>query len=119
MERIDNNYNQNDQGQMPLPNANLILSMGVLSLVLLLCFQTVAAVIAIITFILAYKETQAYQSNPGVYTAKSFQQVNSGKLCAIVTLAISIIIAVAAALGILHFFHHFPHFDIFHDYIWW
>lgn len=67
------------QPQQPLPNATMILVLGILSIVV--CFIT-----GIIALVMAKKETELYNNNPGVYSESSFSSVKAGKICSIIGL---------------------------------
>ncbi len=71
----------NNQIQPPLPNATAILVLGILSIVI--CFIT-----GIIALIMAKKEMALYESNPGMYSAASYNNVKTGRICAIIGLVL-------------------------------
>lgn len=70
---------QHPQVQQPLPNATLILVLGILSIVI--CFIT-----GIIALVMAKKETELYNNNPGVYSEASYSSVKAGRICSIIGL---------------------------------
>jgi hypothetical protein len=86
-----------------LPNANLILILGILSI--LLCwwhFVSVAGIaLGFISLILANRETRLYHSNPSAYTTSSLNNVRAGRTCALIGLIISIIVFIFVMLLIL------------------
>ena len=67
----------NNQVQPPLPNATAILVLGILSIVI--CLIT-----GIIALIMAKKEMALYEANPGMYSAASYSNVKTGRICAII-----------------------------------
>jgi len=67
----------NNQVQPPLPNATAILVLGILSIVI--CFIT-----GIIALVMAKKEMALYEANPGMYSAASYSNVKTGRICAII-----------------------------------
>ena len=67
----------NNQVQPPLPNATVILVLGILSIVI--CLIT-----GIIALIMAKKEMALYEANPGMYSAASYNNVKTGRICAII-----------------------------------
>jgi uncharacterized membrane protein len=82
---------QQPQVQQPLPNATMILVLGILSIVI--CFIT-----GIIALVMAKKETELYNNNPGVYSESSFSSVKAGKICSIIGLilwAVGILVYIA------------------------
>ena len=68
---------QNNQVQPPLPNATVILVLGILSIVI--CFIT-----GIIALVMAKKEMALYDANPGMYSQASYSNVKTGRICAII-----------------------------------
>jgi hypothetical protein len=77
-----------------LPNANLILVLGILSI--LLCwwhFVSIAGIaLGFVTLIMAKRETRRYLSNPAGYTTNSLNTVKTGRTCAIIGIIISIVV---------------------------
>lgn len=77
-----------------LPNANLILILGVLSI--LLCwwhFISIAGIVlGCIALVSANRETRLYRTNPAGYTTNSLNNVRAGRTCAIIGLTISVIV---------------------------
>jgi len=86
-----------------LPNANLILILGILSIMLCWWHFVSAAGIAlgVIALILAGRETRLYHSNPSAYTTSSLNNVRTGRTCALIGLIVSIIVFVFVILLIL------------------
>jgi hypothetical protein len=90
------------QNQIPqnLPNANLIMVLGILSI--LLCwwhFVSVAGIaLGFIALVLANRETRLYHANPAAYTISSLNTVRTGRTCAIIGLTISVIVFVFVML---------------------
>ncbi len=87
---------QQPQVQPPLPNATMILVLGILSIVV--CFIT-----GIIALIMAKKETELYNANPGVYSEASYSNVKAGRICAIIGLILWAI-GILAYVAIIAFF---------------
>jgi hypothetical protein len=81
------------QGQVPmqvnLPNATAVLVLGILSIVVCWCWGIVGAIMAVIALVLAGKDISLYNANPSQYTAASFKNVKTGKICAIIGLILS------------------------------
>lgn len=86
-----------------LPNANVVLVLGILSIVF--CwwhfFSLVGIILGIITIVLAQKEMTIYQAQPDRYTLSSLNNVKTGRICAIIGLSISIIVFVFVMLLII------------------
>ncbi|MEP7280321.1 MAG: CCC motif membrane protein [Bacteroidota bacterium] len=71
--------------QQPLPNATVVLVLGILSIVL--CF--VGVVLGIISVVLANKDLKLYNAGPGVYNIGSYNNIKAGKTCAVIGLIIN------------------------------
>jgi small-conductance mechanosensitive channel len=89
--------------QRNLPNANLTLILGILSV--LLCwwhFVSFAGIIlALVSLVLANKDTTLYRSNPEQYTLSSLNNIKTGRTCAIIGLIISVIVFVFVILLVI------------------
>jgi hypothetical protein len=84
--------------QVALPSSGTILALGVVSIVLCLCYAIPGIICAVIALVMAKPATALYISNPGRYTENSFRNVNTGKICAWITLLISILCIIAIAI---------------------
>ena len=77
-----------------LPNANIILVLGILSI--LLCwwhFVSIAGIVlGFIALVMANRETKLYYSDQARYTTSSFNNVRTGRTCAVIGLTIAIIV---------------------------
>ncbi len=77
-----------------LPNANLILILGILSI--LLCwwhFVSVAGIaMGLIALVMANRELRLYESRPEAYTVSSMNTVRTGRTCAMIGLVISVLV---------------------------
>jgi hypothetical protein len=89
-----------------LPNANIILVLGILSIAF--CWwhfiSVIGIVLAVITLVLARKERTRYESSPARYTVISYNNVKAGRICAIIGLIISLLVfifVILIFLGIL------------------
>ena len=76
--------NQYQQSQQPLPNATAVLVLGILSIVI--CFIT-----GIIALVLANKDMALYRANPGAYSPQSYSNIKTGRVCAIIGIALQLI----------------------------
>lgn len=79
----------NPTQQQPLPNATTVLVLGILSIVLCLCYGIIGLILGIIALVLAKKGKQLYAESPGVFTEASFKNLNAGKICAVIGLSLS------------------------------
>ena len=92
MENQENDYfNEiNDQfGQTSIPNATLILILGIASIVTCCCYGIVGIICGIIAIVLAKTAKETFESNPGLYTESSYKNINTGRTCAIIGLILS------------------------------
>lgn len=92
------------QNQQDLPNATLILILGIVSIVGCCCYAIVGLIVSIITIVLANQSMKLYKANPGLYRQGSYNNVNVGRICAWVGLGCSIafvcvMVATIAAIG--------------------
>jgi hypothetical protein len=108
-------YNGNPVPQN-LPNANLILILGILSI--FLCwwhFVSIAGIVlGIIALVLAKKETVLYYTNPAGYTISSLNNVKTGRICAIIGLTIAIIVFVFVMLLVIGVLATLPFWGMIH-----
>lgn len=75
--------------QMRVPNSGGILALGILSIAMLCCCGPfLGPILAIIALIMAGTATRTYKASPESFTATSFGNVNAGKVCAIIGLAL-------------------------------
>jgi hypothetical protein len=93
-----------------LPNARLILILGILSILLswLHLVSVAGLVLGFITLVLANREMLAYHSNPGAYTSQSLNNVRAGRTFALIGIAISAIIVLLLILFLLGIFATLP-----------
>ena len=94
------------QPRQNLPNANMVLILGIASI--LLCWwhfiSFVGIILAIVALVLANKETRIYYQYPGVYSESSLNNVKTGRICALIGLIISLIIfafVILLAIGLI------------------
>ncbi|MDR1527456.1 MAG: hypothetical protein LBS46_07300 [Dysgonamonadaceae bacterium] len=86
---MEKNWNE---PQIELPNATLVLVLGIISIVGCCCtYGTLGIICGIITIVLAKSATDLYTANPGKYTESSYKNVNAGKICAWIGLIPSIL----------------------------
>ncbi len=99
-----------------LPNANIILILGILSI--FLCwwhFVSVAGIVlGIVALLMARKETALYHSNPARYTMSSLNNVKTGRICAMIGLTIAIIVFVFVILLIIGVLATLPFWGMIH-----
>lgn len=87
-----NPYQQNPMGmQSELPNATAILVLGIVSIVMCWCYGVVGLVCGIIGLVLSNKAMELYRANPAQYTQASYKNMNAGRICSIIGLALSVL----------------------------
>ncbi|MCC8146664.1 MAG: DUF4190 domain-containing protein [Bacteroidales bacterium] len=88
---FENNFNQ---PQVPLPNATVILVLGILSIIGCCCYGLPGLVCGIIALVLSKSAKEQYIQNPSLYTQSSYSNMNAGKICAIIGLILSVLFLV-------------------------
>ena len=87
---MENNQEFSNQGfQKPLPNASVVLVLGIISIVLCWCHGIIGLIIAIIALVLANKDLALYNNNPEMYTPSSYSNLKSGRTIAIIGLVLA------------------------------
>jgi hypothetical protein len=83
-----------DQAPQSLPNARLILILGILSIAL--CWLYLVSfggiILGVLALYLAAKDLAVYRANPARYSISSLNNVKAGRTCAIIGLIISMIV---------------------------
>ncbi len=92
------------QQQRPLPNATIVLVLGILSIVAC-CFYGLGIILGIVAIVLAAKDKKLYAAEMEAYSISSFKNLNAGRVCAIIGLILSalyliLIIVMIAVFGI-------------------
>ena len=107
-EQSENPYQGNPPYTIKIPGANTILILGILSIGSCWCWGIPGLVFSIIALRLGRQATKMYADEPAKYRIASYQNLEAGKVCAIIGLALSIVyLLVAVLFG--HFIHsHFP-----------
>ncbi|MDD4602806.1 MAG: CCC motif membrane protein [Bacteroidales bacterium] len=99
-----------------LPNANIILILGILSIVFcwwhFLSFVGIA--LGIIALIMAKKEMLIYHAQPDRYSLSSMNNVKTGRTCAIIGLIVSLIVFLFVILLIIGVIATFPFWGMTH-----
>jgi hypothetical protein len=86
---MENSYELNGP-KIDLPNATVVLVLGIISIVGCCCYGIVGLICAIIALVLAKSATDLYVTNPGNYTESSYKNMNAGKICAWVGIGLSV-----------------------------
>ena len=95
-EQINQQFN-NQFGQVPIPNATGVLVLGILSIVLCICYGIVGIILGIIALVLSGKGNALYKENPSKYTLSSYNNLKAGKICAIIGTILSVLMLVIIA----------------------
>lgn len=95
-----NDYNQ---PQVALPNATAVLILGIVGIITCCCYGG-GAILSIIALVLASKDMRLYKANPYMYTRGSYNNLNAGRICAIIALVfsllyIAVLLIAAATVG--------------------
>lgn len=77
--------------QQTLPNATIVLVLGILSIVTCCCYGVIGLILGIIALVLAKKDRALYAMNMSAYTESSFKNLNAGRVCAIIGLILNMI----------------------------
>lgn len=88
-------YNQpqqdfQNQPQVALPNSTAVLILGIIGIVACCCYGG-GLIFGIIALVLAAKDMARYRANPSMYTKGSYNNLNAGRICAIIGLVISVL----------------------------
>lgn len=77
--------------KMVLPNATPVLVLGIISIIGCFCYGIVGIICGIIALVLAKKDLTRYRQAPEQYTRGSYDNLNAGKVCAIIGLCLSVL----------------------------
>ena len=95
------NQQQNLIRQVPLPNATVVLVLGITSIVLCWCQGIVGLILAIVALIFANKDLALYAANPQYYTVNSYNNVKTGRTIAIIGLILAAVFLFSIIIGLL------------------
>lgn len=70
--------------QVALPNSTEVLMLGIVSIPTCCCIGIFGLASGIIAIVLGKKAMQVYESNPGLYTSSSYDNVKTGYICGII-----------------------------------
>jgi len=87
----------------PLPNSTAVLVLGIVSIVTCCCYGIVGLICGIIAIVLAQKDLTLYAQNPNMFTVSSKNNLNAGKICAIIGVCISALYLIAAVAYLIAF----------------
>lgn len=89
--------------QQPLPNATAVLILGVISIIGCFCFGGLGLICGIVALVLASKDMRLYNQNPALYTPGSYSNLNTGRICAIIGLCISLLSTIYIIIMVIKF----------------
>lgn len=89
--------------QQTLPNATVVLVLGILSIVTCCCYGVIGLILAIIALVMAKKDRALYAMNMSAYTESSFKNLNAGRVCAIIGLILNILYLLISIAFIIMF----------------
>ncbi len=106
----------NNPAPQNLPNANIVLVLGILSILLCWWYFISAAgiILGIIALVLANREKALYNTNPSQYTISSLNNVKTGRICAIIGITISVVVFVFVMLMIAGILITLPFWGMIH-----
>lgn len=100
MESIENEY----QPKQELPNSNLVLILGIVSLIgCCISYGIIGLICSIISLVMAKSANELYMQHPDYYTESSYKNMTTGKTCATISLILSIIAIVVMIIVIVLF----------------
>lgn len=76
-------------GTQKLPNANLVLILGILSIITCCCYGVIGLILGIVALVLAKKDKAMYLENPQAYS--NYSNLNIGRILAIIGIVLSIL----------------------------
>jgi len=97
---MENNYDFKAP-KIELPNATVVLVLGILSIIGCCCYGIVGIICGIIAIVMAKSATDLYVSDPGKYTESSYKNMNAGKTCAWIGLILSILYLITSIVIML------------------
>ncbi len=86
--------------QKALPNATAVLVLGIISILGCSCYGILGLICGVIALVLANKDLQLYNAEPGAYTPGSYSNLKGGRICAIIGLIISLVYIVIIVIAI-------------------
>jgi hypothetical protein len=72
-----------------LPHANIVLALGILSVITCICYGIFGIIFGVIALVLAQKDMKLDRSNDIVYT--NYQTVNIGRILAIIGIVLGVL----------------------------
>jgi small-conductance mechanosensitive channel len=99
---MENTINMNENKEVKdLPNALIVLILGISSIVLCWCQGVVGIVIAIAALILANNDLKLYRANPHHYTTRSYSNLKNGQTISIIGLVLAAVFFIGLLIALL------------------
>jgi hypothetical protein len=86
---------------VPVPNATVVMVLGIVSLVLCGLIGIVCSIVAIV---LGKKGEEAYNLNPAMYDQASYKNLKTGKICANIGLVLGILALIFSVIWLVFVF---------------
>lgn len=84
-----------------LQNANAVLVLGIISIVTSICYGLPGLICSIIALVMVKKPKEEYASAPQLFTLSSYNNLNAGRICAIIGLVLSILMILFVILFVI------------------
>jgi hypothetical protein len=97
---IQGELKQHPNAPRAIPNADLVLVMGICSIVFCLVYGVVGIACGWVGLHYFGKVKREYESNPSAYTDDSFRNAKAGKVCAIVGISLGALFLLIFAIAI-------------------
>ncbi len=113
----ENQSNKDVVVKETVPNATVVLVMGILS-ILFWCCWGVGLILGIIGLILGIKSKKLYKEDPGRYSDSSYKNLNAGYICALIGTIISGLYLLLTIIGLIigtSFLQFFPWEEYLHN----
>ena len=94
------NYHDVNAPKVVLPNATVVLVLGIVSIVTCCCYGIIGIICGVIALVMAKSATDLYVSDPEKYTEGSYKNMNAGKICAWIGLSLSVIYLILTIVAI-------------------
>lgn len=89
--------------QTALPNSSAVLVLGIVSIIGCFCYGIVGVICGIISLVLSAKDKKLYEQNPSSYTPGSYSNLKTGRICAIIGLALSAVYLIVIIIFLIIF----------------
>jgi M penetrans paralogue family 26 len=104
MDELIDNGNSSGGGNLPLPNANATLVLGIISIATFWIYGIIGLICGIIAIALHSKDKRIYKTNPANY-AGAFKNAKAGFICGIIGLSLSALYLIIVIIAIVFLFN--------------